>query len=276
LAQPSKSGPRLSDYDVVIVNSSGGKDSMCAMREVWRLADRQQSDIPIYVCYQELGREAWPGSKELVKEHAAFYGWPFRTSRYRNKAGEELSLLDYVRKRGKWPSSTTRFCTSEFKRDPGGRLVRLIVRDLFHVEHSVERPTRVLQVFGYRAEESPERAKKVVLSVNRRLAAPKRIVHDWLPIHRWSVVKVWDDIRESGLRWHEAYDLGMPRLSCRFCILAGKGALMLTGRHNRELLDEYVAVEQEIGHTFQNGRSIESIRDAIDAGEEVPVERWKG
>jgi hypothetical protein len=42
---------------------------------------------------------------------------------------------------------------------------------------------------------------------------------------------------------------------------------MLAGEHNRALLDEYVAVERRIGHTFRKSLPIVTIRDALVAGE---------
>jgi hypothetical protein len=58
---------------------------------------------------------------------------------------------------------------------------------------------------------------------------------------------------QSGVNYHFAYDLGMPRLSCCFCIFASEDALMIAGKHNPELLTEYVRVETKIDHTFKNG-----------------------
>jgi hypothetical protein len=44
-------------------------------------------------------------------------------------------------------------------------------------------------------------------------------------------------------------------------------ALMIAGRANPALLDEYVAVEDEIGHTFRHHFPIRSVRESIAAGE---------
>jgi hypothetical protein len=47
---------------------------------------------------------------------------------------------------------------------------------------------------------------------------------------------------------------------------------MLAAKHNRALLDEYVRVEEKIGHDFQYNAPIRDIRDAIEAGEEITGE----
>jgi 3'-phosphoadenosine 5'-phosphosulfate sulfotransferase (PAPS reductase)/FAD synthetase len=79
-------------------------------------------------------------------------------------------------------------------------------------------------------------------------------------------------IRESGVRYHEAYDAGMPRLSCVFCVLAGERELVLAARLNPTLADTYADVEERIGHTFQNGRSMADIK-ALAADPTYSTER---
>jgi hypothetical protein len=75
--------------------------------------------------------------------------------------------------------------------------------------------------------------------------------------------------------WHRAYDLGMPRLSCCFCIFAPRSALLLAGKHNPELLDEYVRVEKEIGHSFRLELPLAEVQRALAEGEEPgPVHDW--
>ncbi len=251
----------LSQWQWIVVNTSGGKDSQTALRHIVAACDRENVDRSrIVASHQHLGRCEWPGTLQLVEQHARIYGIRLETSQYRNKAREQIDLLEYVRRRGKWPSAKQRFCTSEFKRGPGGRvLVRL----------GQERPGPILNIYGFRAVESTARAKKREFSFNRRFSSSSRMVFDWLPIHDMSLDEVWTDIRASGVPYHPAYDLGMPRLSCCFCIFAPKAALMIAGRANPALLDDYCDTEHAIGHTFQPDRPISAIRDAIRAGADV-------
>jgi len=251
--------PDLAQFRWIVINSSGGKDSQTALRVI--VAECDSLGIPrdrVVVSHQCLGEMEWKGTLELVRQQAAHYGLRVEVSKYRNNRGEELNLLDYVRNRRMWPDSKNRFCTSEFKRSPGARVITKLSR---------EAPGDVLQVFGFRAEESPSRAKKSVYALNTRLSRTSRQVFDYLPIHEWTEAQVWTDIRSSGVPHHQAYDLGMPRLSCAFCIFAPKAALLIAGKANPELLDKYVALEAEIGHSFQNGKPIEQIKAAIAAGE---------
>lgn len=252
--------PDLTAFRWIVINSSGGKDSQTALNVVYHAARAQGIPLErLVVSHQCLGRMEWPGTLDLVRTQADRYGLRLEIASYRNKDRQERTLLDYVRDRRKWPDSQNRFCTSEFKRGPGGRVLVKLAR---------ESPGDILNVYGFRAAESPARAKKAVWVKNARFSSQTRTVIDYLPIHDWSEDQVWANIRSSGVPHHHAYDLGMPRLSCMFCIFAPKSALMIAGRANPALLDEYIAVEDEISHTFRKGFPIRSIRDAIQAGEQ--------
>lgn len=252
--------PDARKWSLIVVNSSSGKDSQTALRQVVLAADRQGFPRDrIVVSHQILDKVEWEGTEELARLQAEHYNLRFMTSRYRNRDGLNPDLLDYVRRRGKWPDNQNRFCTSEFKRAPGNRILTKLRR---------ERPGHILQVFGFRAEESPARRKRPSLQLNKRPSTKQWEVWDWLPIQDWTLAQVWADIRESGVPYHPAYDLGMPRLSCTFCVFAPRAALLRAGKANRALLDEYCEVEEQIGHDFQHNKPIRAIRDALDAGEE--------
>ena len=251
----------LHDYDIIIINSSGGKDSLCALDEVMELAKEQEyPSSNISVSHQDLGDMEWKGTKDLVIKQALLYGLQAIVSKRRDKNNYEEDLLEYVERRGMWPSNKQRFCTSDFKRDPGARVVTRLTKSYGKCN--------VLYVFGFRADESPSRRKKEVLCINKRLTTKTRTVHDFLPIHNWSLEQVWARIKSKQLPYHPAYDLGMPRLSCCFCIFSPFDALVVAGKANPELLDRYVEVEKRIGHTFKNNSSIASVKEAIEDGYE--------
>jgi 3'-phosphoadenosine 5'-phosphosulfate sulfotransferase (PAPS reductase)/FAD synthetase len=181
----------------------------------------------------------------------------------RRADGSDDSILAYARRRGKWPSSGNRWCTSDFKRGPIGRLFTSLGEGL------------ILNCLGMRAQESPSRAKLPEFEENKRYTTASRCVDNWLPIHSWTLEQVWARIKASGVPHHYAYDLGMPRLSCCFCIFSPKPALLLAGKHNPELLAEYVATETAINHSFRNGFKIAEIKAALDAGEQPGrVQDW--
>lgn len=257
----SAATPKLSDYDFIAVNSSAGKDSQTALRRVVYAADDQGFPRErIIVVHADLGEMEWPGTRELAEEQAKHYGLRFEVVKYRTKNGEEINLLEYARRRGKWPSSTTRYCTSEFKRGPCLRVLTKLQKE------NGGRATRFVNVYGFRAEESPARRKKPVWEAYARANTATRSVWNWLPIHTMTEVEVWADIKASGVRHHWAYDLGMPRLSCRICIFSPHEALLLSGIHNPELLQKYVDVEKEIGHDFQHRKPLVVLQNEVLAG----------
>lgn len=254
----------LRTYDRIVINSSGGKDSQAMLDYVVELADEQGVRDRLLVAHADLGRVEWEGTKELAQRQAKHYGLRFEVV-----ARPQGDLLDHIEQRGMFPSPSARYCTSDHKRGQISKLHTKLWRegDGSHI--------RILNCMGMRAQESPARAKLVELSNDKRNTNGRRTVDVWLPIHDWTVEQVWERIRESGVEHHRAYDLGMPRLSCVFCIFAPKSALLLAGKHNRDLLDAYVEVEKKIGHTFKNGESLAEIRDELEDGAEPErVQDW--
>lgn len=90
--------------------------------------------------------------------------------------------------------------------------------------------------------------------------------------------QVWRQIAGSPISdlVHPAYHLGMPRLSCRLCILASRGALIRSAQLNPELAAEYLQVERETGHSFRQDCSMEEVVHTARAGEAPAVDRWIG
>jgi 3'-phosphoadenosine 5'-phosphosulfate sulfotransferase (PAPS reductase)/FAD synthetase len=287
----------LHDYQWVVINSSAGKDSQVMLEEVVRQADDElYPRDQLVVVHADLGEVEWPGTKELAQEQAEHYGLRFVVEK---RNGDDL--LEYARRRGKWPSNQQRWCTSDFKRGPVSRLYTRLVaesrvkdperyhrrakqayrmgktklgndRKVYYgpKEYTTEK-VQILNCFGFRAQESPARKKKEEIYVEDGRQSPFRNVITWLPVHKMLVDEVWRRIKASGVRHHWAYDRGMTRLSCRFCIFAPKGQLRLAAEQpeNKELFQKYLAVEREIDHTFQSGHSLQDVADAIACGTEV-------
>lgn len=238
----------LTVFNGIVVNSSGGKDSQTALRYVCDLASYQGVLDRVTVLHNDLGeRVEWPGTRDLAEKQARHYGVRFEV---RSKAGGDL--LDDVERRGMWPDAARRWCTSDHKRTPGRTFLTQLVREL-----ALDYPAAILQVFGIRAQESACRARREPFTFNRSASnKTKRKVYDWLPIHDWTEAQVWADIRESGVPYHEAYDQGMTRLSCSFCVLASKPDLIRACQLRPDVARQYADVEARIGHSFQHGRSI--------------------
>tara|TARA_Y100001951_G_C11227207_1_gene232403 strand:+ start:55 stop:852 length:798 start_codon:yes stop_codon:yes gene_type:complete len=255
---------KLTDYDLIILNSSAGKDSQAMIDYVMGLVDAvNYPKDRIVVAHADLGRIEWNGTIELGKEQADHYNLRFETMKR-----PQGDLLEHVYARKMWPSSSARYCTSDHKR---GQISKIVTKLTDEVRGDSNKQIKILNCLGIRAQESPARAKKASFSRDNRLSNGKRAVDTWYPIFEWTEKEVWDTIKASGVSYHPAYDAGMPRLSCQFCVFAPKAALIIAGKANPELLDEYVKCEEEIGHTFRQDFSIAEVKDAINNNEEAEM-----
>ena len=248
--------PNLQDYDLILLNSSAGKDSLAMIDEMVLEGTRQ--GIPrhrFYVVHADLGRAEWAGTRELAEQQARHYGLRFTV------VARDQDLLDHIEQRGMFPSSTTRFCTSDHKRDQIAKVMTALVR----CEGFTDQPARMLNCLGIRADEGHERAKKNPFQRDKRASNGKRTVDTYFPIFDWSTAQVWARIHEQRLPYHWAYDAGMGRLSCCFCVFATRADLVLSARLNPELAREYAAVEARIGHTFTARLSMAQVVEEAQA-----------
>jgi 3'-phosphoadenosine 5'-phosphosulfate sulfotransferase (PAPS reductase)/FAD synthetase len=305
--------PDLASYDFIVVSSSAGKDSQAMLDLVVELATGAGVLDRVVVVHCDLGRVEWKGTRELAERQAERYGvrfiavhrrqgdlldhiekmgwFPRPSTRYCTSdhkrapifrtftalAAEARSgdLLEQVEARRMWPSPRQRYCTSDQKRAPVHKLYTALATGARAGE---ARQVRILSCQGMRAEESPARAKKSPFQKDERASNGRRLVENWLPIHDWKVGDVWARIKASRAAdlVHPAYALGMPRLSCVFCIFAPKAALVLAGKHNPELLAEYVRVEKAIDHKFRPELSLADVQAQVLAGATAePIADWR-
>lgn len=257
--------PDLSSYDIILVNTSGGKDSQTMLGFVVDAARAAGVEDRLVAVHADLGRVEWTGTLELAQRQAEAYGVRFVT-----KARPQGDLLDHIEARGMFPSSAARYCTSDHKRGQVATVMTALTNEL-----GLNRPARILNCMGFRSQESAARAKKVAFAHDKRASTKTtRSVDTWLPILDWTLEQVWADIEASGVEHHPAYDAGMPRLSCCFCVLSSKGALVLAARLNPELAEEYRAVEVRIGHRFTDKLSMGDIIELANTDEAVTADDW--
>lgn len=264
--QPAPIIPDLTSYDVIVINSSAGKDSQAMTDYVIEQADRQGvSRDRIVMFHADLGRVEWEGTAELAEEHARHYG-----IRFIKIARPQGDLLTQIEQRGMFPDAARRYCTSDHKRGQGRKVLTSLVTE----RSGLGRPVRVLNCMGFRREESPARAKKLALRRDESASNGKRHVDEWLPILEWTTGQVWARIRRAGTRHHWAYDAGMPRLSCSFCVLASKSALIRAAQLRPALAAEYTAVERRIGHRFRQDLSMAEVVAQAQSADAVEIEGW--
>lgn len=262
--------PLLNDHDIILVASSAGKDSQAMLDEVVRQADLAGVRDRIVVVHNDLGTTdsgepvEWPETRELAEKQAAHYGVPIYVVR-RELGG----LFQQIRARGKFPSSSARYCTSDQKTAQAMKLVTRLVRET----GITDRPVNVLYCVGLRAQESPSRAAKPASAIDRSASNGKRTLRRFHPVLDWTAEQVWARIEESGIPHHWAYDLGMTRLSCSFCVLASKDDLVRAAQLRPTLAAEYAALEDEIGHRFRADLSMHQIIRLADAANQRELVR---
>jgi len=260
------------EIDLLLLNSSGGKDSSKMLTEADE-AIREQN-FPrdqVVVVHADLGRMEWDGARELATEQAEHYGF-----RFEYEKRPQGDLLDHARKRGKWYAPQQRYCTSDHKRAQVSKIVTRLTNELR--AQARKTAVRMLNCMGMRAAESPGRAKKKPLAVNNRLTNTKREVYDCLPIHQVTDDEAWDYVDNPPVRQADAcYGCGLGRFSCKFCIYMSQDEAVVSGQQpeNYELLQEMVRAEEEMDHTFWIEGSLREVDDRIQSGEVVELVRGR-
>jgi 3'-phosphoadenosine 5'-phosphosulfate sulfotransferase (PAPS reductase)/FAD synthetase len=214
-----------------VINHSGGKDSQAMTIKIKSLVSKRQ----ILIIHADLPEADWEGCYDLVQETNRGYDV------IQVVAGK--TLLSMAEKRGMWPAPKYRQCTSDLKRDPINKAIRHYIKDNNH-------SGLIVNCMGLRAEESSSRAKAQVFKLNKRNSKAGREWYDWLPIHHWSTVRVFQEIKDAGEQPHWAYSQGMERLSCCFCIMASRNDLTVAARLNPSLYKKYVEMEKKINFTL--------------------------
>lgn len=101
-----------------------------------------------------------------------------------------LTMYQLILKKGVLPTRTIRYCCEYMKERDGKDRVKIT---------------------GIRSEESPRRAKRPQIEVDRRGGG---FVH---VIKNWTVEDVWQYIRENNLPYCRLYDEGHTRIGCVLC-----------------------------------------------------------
>ena len=182
----------------------------------------------------------WPGTLAHIRATTA--GLPLILAR------AEEDLLAMVRRRRMWPTPAIRNCTSDKKRGPIERELRR------HLKAHPRFGGRIVSCMGLRADESRDRARRDPVSVSARNSKAGRRWIDWLPIHDMNTDTVFQTIAAAGERPHWVYAKGMTRCSCSFCIMATPRDLRLAATLRPRLAADYIALEEEIGHTLSPTR----------------------
>ena len=193
----------------------------------------------LVVIHAPLGDVEWPGTIAHVRATMPA-DVPFLLAPIASGEG----LLERVERRRRFPDKKRRWCTSDFKRGPIEREIRR------HLSTNPRFGGLIVNCMGIRAEESSDRARRRPWSFNPRNSKGGRQWFDWLPILHHPEAEVFEIIRRAGQTPHWAYDAGMSRLSCSFCILASRADLRRAAQLRPHLYARYASLERRIGHTL--------------------------
>lgn len=124
-------------------------------------------------------------------------------------------FLDLCLWKGRFPSSQSRFCTEELKRNP---IIEQVLLPL------MDRGDMILSWQGVRADESPAR---------RYLPECDEVgggLFNYRPILRWDVAAVFEAHRYMGIEPNPLYRQGMTRVGCMPCVNCRKDELAEIGQ----------------------------------------------
>ena len=233
----------------ILVQFSGGKDSQACL--IW--AVKKYGNKNLIACFCDTG---W--------EHADTYTHIHDVC---NQLGVELITLkskkykDFVDmsiKKGRFPSSQRRFCTSELKVIP-------------MIDYILSQDDSFLIIQGIRAKESAVRAGydvecsyfKEYFNDEVKGLYHKRTVIEWCkthdasvlrPIFHWSAQDVIDYILANGQRPNPLYERGFARVGCFPCIMCRKRELQLLSK-DRWAAQRLMTAEQKMKEETERGSS---------------------
>src|SRR3546814_183175 len=151
---------------LIVVNLSGGKDGQAMLLH---MICRLQLPVSQMVCiHADLGEAEWEGTEDHARSQAEAFGIPFLVCRAHDKSGNDKALIDYIDARGQFPSRSSRFCTSDWKRGPIRRTINAYRRQINH------QSPYVLNCMGMRSQESVERSKLDVIEFVKDASCPSK------------------------------------------------------------------------------------------------------
>jgi len=224
------------EYDVVLANCSGGKDSTVTTF----LTSLFVSPEKLYVLHYD-SPWAFPGTREQVEAFCGRLGLNLIVT------VPDVDLNEYLRDHYP-PKPKNRWCTRFIKEEPSRKAV-------------AEFPgKRIIFIDGSRREESRSRSAIQVFM-------PERFgKHDVLcPICDWTEKRVWSVMRAFELPIHPVYRWN-PRLSCFCCPLQSRGSWLSLRRFHPELFERALEMERITGKPWL--RKYQWLRDLEIA--EVP------
>ena len=233
----------------VLVFFSGGKDSQASL--IWAVRKYGVKSVTAVFC--DTGwehQDTYTHINNVVQQ----LGVPLVTLR----SDKYKDFVDMSIKRGRFPSSQRRFCTSELKVVP-------------MIDYILSQDDSFIVIQGIRAKESKVRAGydvecsyfKEYFNGKVKGLYHKRAVLDWCkthdasvlrPIFHWSAQEVIDYILENGQRPNPLYERGFSRVGCFPCIMCRKREVQLISK-DKWAADRLIAAEHRMKEETERGSS---------------------
>ena len=293
-------GVRWSDYDKILVQFSGGKDSWAAL--LWLLeAGAPKEKMELWHQNVDGGDDAdgavasmdWPVTHAYVKAVGkqlgipVFFQWRGQgligevrrkgrhmypmffedlDSRGRTVVREEGTKAGLLSGRPGFPATSndmnTRWCSDVVKIQPSQKAILYSER----FDHKIlGRPPRLLFVTGERREESANRSLYSQLQPHKTHAPSKRHVDHWRPVLHLDEEEVWALMKRHKVQPHPAYELGWSHCSCFGCIYTHPTHWALMRKIAPRHFDRLAREEKRTGLTIKKGASL---RELADKGEQ--------
>jgi 3'-phosphoadenosine 5'-phosphosulfate sulfotransferase (PAPS reductase)/FAD synthetase len=307
----------------LVISVSGGKDSDAMLVATVKAYRAMGWSGPIFALFCDLGRIEWAGALEHIRSRCDRLGvrlvvvkrpqgglvdrWRQRFEAIAAKPGADTNS-EKIGNAPLWSSSQHRYCTSELKEGQADKALR---------SHSL-----VICALGIRKEESSNRAKKPGVWVRpgpttKALKEPAgmtlagereqwatdalsswleagrkgRLALNWLPIFRWPLQRVWEELGVSldeleqrqqlfgegkyyealdGFPGHWVYVSGNSRMSCSMCVLASGSDIRNGAILNPLTWLELALLELESGWSFKADLWLASLAELVTR---FPLER---
>lgn len=241
------------NWDQVVINISGGKDSSALM--AWAVDNFPKEKL---VCIHAVIDIDWKETRGVVQSQADHFGLPVVFVQAVDKFGKIKGFIDQLlakrknRKTGiigeyQFPGTETRWCTSVLKTGPINKWIR----------NNCE--GNILSLIGERHEESPKREKLIAWRPNADMSKSGRNVVVCSPILELLEDEVWKIIGDLGIPEHPCYKkFGVSRASCAICIFSKDFEIKAAAKYAPEVVAKYLWAEKQIKHTFRYKKATKS------------------
>lgn len=275
----------LDEYDLVIANVSGGKDSVA---EVLFLLEQGVPAHKIELHHQSIDGEPgkaepfmdWACTENYVKAMGEALGMKIRFQWREGGFKQELlreermslgvgfenegelfylpTLRGKISTRKKWPAKSAnlavRWCSSSLKIE----VFKRAINNYPDLKGDPFNPLKILVLTGERREESAARAKYAETELHP-CSTRSRIVHWWRPVIDFTEEQVWALMEKYRITPHPAYILGWNRTSCFGCVFSSPDLWAMMREIAPERFNSLVRMEKELNFTIDHKHTLEEM-----------------